>query len=74
MQVKIENTFLYKEFLAQREEIMKHKWYESERAGKDIGFAQALIDWTIKFKNKWIRERYPERQNTFQTLSSEGIL
>jgi hypothetical protein len=36
---------------------MKHKWYESEKAGRDVGFAYALIDWTMRFKNKWVRER-----------------
>lgn len=64
--MNIEGTSLYKEFLAQREEIMKHKWYESERAGKDIGWAQALIDWTLKFKSKWIKERHLNRQTTTQ--------
>ena len=33
---------LYKEFLAEREEILKHKWIESEKAGSDIGFEKAL--------------------------------
>jgi hypothetical protein len=55
--VNIEKTSLYQEFLAMKEEIYKHKWYESERAGYDIGFARALIDWTIRFKSKWIKER-----------------
>jgi hypothetical protein len=55
--IDVKETSLYKEFLAQREEIMKHKWYESERAGKDVGFAYALIDWTMKFKNKWLQLR-----------------
>jgi hypothetical protein len=55
--VNVHDTSIYKEFLAQKEEIMKHKWYESERAGYDIGFAQALIDWTVRFKSKWISER-----------------
>jgi len=55
--INLEKTSLYKEFLAQKEEIMKHKWYESERAGRDIGFAKALIDWTMKFKTKWVKER-----------------
>lgn len=59
--MNIQNTSLYREFLAQREEIMKHKWYESEKAGRDIGFAQALIDWTLKFKTKWFKERHPDR-------------
>jgi len=55
--INLEETSFYKEFLAEKEEIMKHKWYESERAGKDIGFARALIDWTIKFKSKWLQSR-----------------
>jgi hypothetical protein len=55
--INLEETSFYKEFQAQKEEIMKHKWYESERAGKDIGWAQALIDWTIKFKTKWLQSR-----------------
>lgn len=55
--IDIKVTSLYKEFLAQREEVMKHKWYESERAGYDIGFAKALIDWTMRFKTKWLQTR-----------------
>ena len=56
--VDVKKTSLYKEFLAQKEEVLKHKWYESERKGYDIGFAKALIDWTIKFKSKWLKERH----------------
>ena len=55
--INLEETSFYKEFQAQREEIMKHKWYESERAGHDIGWCQALIDWTNKFKTQWLRSR-----------------
>ena len=29
----VKNSVLYKEFLAEREEILKHKWIESEKAG-----------------------------------------
>ena len=28
----LKNSVLYKEFLAEREEILKHKWIESEKA------------------------------------------
>lgn len=55
--MNIADTSIYKEFLAIKEEVNKHKWYESEKAGRDIGWAQALIDWTIKFKSKWVSER-----------------
>jgi len=55
--VNVANTSLYKEFLAMKEEVMKHKWYESEKAGCDIGFARAVIDWTMRFKTQWIKNR-----------------
>jgi hypothetical protein len=57
MIVNIGDTSVYKEYLAMKEEIMKHKWYESEKAGFDIGFPKALIDWVVKYKSIWIRER-----------------
>lgn len=55
--VNVKETSIYQEFLAMKEEVMKHKWYESEKAGYDIGFAKAVIDWTMKFKSKWIEGR-----------------
>jgi hypothetical protein len=44
---------LYQEFLAEREEILKHKWIESERLGYDIGFERALLDWIRKHRESW---------------------
>jgi len=44
---------LYKEFLAEREEILLHKWLESEKAGYDIGLEQALLDWVQKYRFSW---------------------
>jgi len=38
----VKNSVLYKEFLAERAEILKHKWIESEKAGTDIGFEKGL--------------------------------
>lgn len=55
--MNVQETSIYKEYLALREEVNKHKWYESERAGKDVGWARALIDWTMKFKSRWVSER-----------------
>jgi len=46
-------TALYKYFLLMREEILKHKWFESEKAGHDVGFEYALLDWNFKFKCEW---------------------
>ena len=53
----VKESLLYKEFLAEREEILRHKWYESEKAGYDIGFERALTDWIIKHRAKWRKAR-----------------
>lgn len=46
---------LYKQFVEMKEEIMRHKWIESEKANCDIGFEQALIDWVNKHRAEWAR-------------------
>ena len=56
----VKNSVLYKEFLAEREEILKHKWIESEKAGKDIGFERALLDWIVKHRSSWRAKRTKE--------------
>lgn len=53
----VKNSTLYREFQAEREEILKHKWIESEKAGFDIGFEQALTDWIVKHRSKWRKAR-----------------
>jgi hypothetical protein len=53
----VKNSSLYREFQAEREEILKHKWIESEKAGYDIGFEQALTDWIVKHRSKWRKSR-----------------
>ena len=58
----LRNSLLYRHFQAQRQEILKHKWYESERAGYDIGFDRALTDWTIRYHSNWRKSRQPETQ------------
>ncbi len=56
----LERSSLYREFLAEREEILKHKWIESEKAGKDIGFEKALLDWIRKHRDGWRAARNPK--------------
>jgi hypothetical protein len=64
--VNVKQSAIYKEYLAMREEIDKHKWYETEKAGYDVGFVWALFDWTLKFKSEWLRNRRTEKKNTLQ--------
>ena len=56
------NSVLYKEFLAEREEVLKHKWIESEKAGSDIGFEKALLDWIVKHRSSWRERRMRENK------------
>jgi hypothetical protein len=49
----LERSSLYREWVAEREEILKHKWLESERAGRDIGFEHALVSWAVHHRALW---------------------
>ena len=52
-ELSLNRSSVYEEFLAEREEILKHKWLESEKAGHDIGYERALLDWIINHREKW---------------------
>jgi len=64
----VRNSVLYKEFLAERAEVLKHKWIESEKAGRDIGFEKALLDWIVKHRSNW-RERRRKEARTEKSAS-----
>lgn len=53
---------LYEIFLAEREEILRHKWIESERLGRDVGFEHALTEWTLVHRETWRAERHARRE------------
>ena len=40
------------ELSAQCEEILKHKWIESEKAGRDLG-QKAIVDWIDRYGAIW---------------------
>ena len=65
----VKNSVLYKEFLAEREEILKHKWIESEKAGADIGFEKALLDWIVKHRSNWRLKRLKEGRASVQATA-----
>jgi hypothetical protein len=65
----VKNSVLYKEFLAEREEILKHKWIESEKAGTDIGFEKALLDWIVKHRSNWREKRIKENRAVTKAVS-----
>jgi len=59
----LKSSSLYREFQAEREEILKHKWIESEKAGHDIGFERALTEWIIKHRSNWRKARQASATN-----------
>ena len=65
----VRNSSLYKQFLAERAEILRHKWIESEKVGYDIGFERALMDWIVRYRSAW----YEQRQVLLQKGSSCSI-
>jgi len=52
----VTKSSLYKQFVAEREEILRYKWIKSEEAGHDIGFEKALVDWTMDHRTHWRKE------------------
>ncbi|HJO09268.1 MAG TPA: hypothetical protein QGH16_05415 [Verrucomicrobiota bacterium] len=58
---KDKSTF-YKRYLAEREEVLRHKWLESERLGRDIGFERALMDWVLNHRAKWRKSQHAAGQ------------
>jgi hypothetical protein len=63
------NSALYREFLLEREEILKHKWIESEKVGYDIGFEKALLDWIVRHRAQWRAKRQKHSIETSTLIS-----
>lgn len=53
----VKRSSLYQEFLAEREEILRHKWVQPEKAGHDVGFERALLDWIRFHRDEWRTKR-----------------
>ena len=51
---------LYNNFVAEREEVLKHKWCLSEKAGGDVGLERTLIDWVRKHRTDWKKSKNRE--------------
>lgn len=49
----VRGSLLYRAREAEKQEVLRHKWLESEKVGHDIGFERAFIDWLIHHRTKW---------------------
>lgn len=61
----IKSSMLYREFQAEREKILEHKWELSEKAGYDVGFEYALTDWIVKHRSNWRKEWMREHERDY---------
>lgn len=68
----VKQSSLYQEFLAEREEILRHKWIESERLGYDIGFERALLDWIRKHRESWRNARRANGSSTTPPMKTKA--
>ena len=48
----VKTTRLVRQWEDMKREISLHKYYESEKAGHDIGWDRAKVDWMIRFGGK----------------------
>ena len=51
------------------EEINRHRWIESEKAGHDIGFEKASTQWLEEFSKAWMQYHMPKRKKSFSAPS-----
>jgi hypothetical protein len=64
-------SFLKDELVLQ--EIRKHKWLESEKAGYEIGFASAAYDWICRFGNDYLNHQISLSQERMHILQDALI-
>ena len=48
-----DTSTVYRYYKKELEEVLKHKWIESEKAGRDVGFNVALTDWIRHHRKAW---------------------
>ena len=58
----------YAEFLAELDEIQRHKWHLSEREGVDVGFERALSDWATSHRTTWRHVRNQIRDHLASSI------
>lgn len=51
----VHNTHLFRQWESIKHEINRHKWFESEKAGHDIGWERAAVDWTIRHSKDFFK-------------------
>ena len=48
-----DKSLLWKLYMLERQEILRHKWLLSEKMGYDVGYEVALFSWLRNHKRLW---------------------
>lgn len=48
-----DSSLLFREIIEEREEILRHKWILSEKAGRDVGIYETMVDWVANHRSEW---------------------
>jgi hypothetical protein len=65
-----ESSLYYRHVVDEQLEIDRHKWLESEKAGKDVGKDNARWTWVLHHKNNWHSEWISKNLNEIETKSN----
>ncbi len=53
----LERSETYLALKAEKAEIDRHKWFASEKAGRDIGFDRAKFEWIRHYKKDFLHKK-----------------
>lgn len=54
------------------EEIARHQWIESEKAGHDVGFEYAVEDWLRRFSKDWVAYNLPKQRSKEESSANSS--
>ena len=53
----VTGSTLYRQYAAQRQSIIRHQQRIEHREHRAVDFETALVDWMLKRRRSWMRER-----------------
>ena len=56
------------------DEINKHLWIESQKAGYNIGWERAMDEWVRLYSEGWMRYNMPEKYNAVKIREEKAKL
>lgn len=67
-----DTSTVYQYYQKELNEVLKHKWVESEKAGRDVGFNFALHSWIKNHREAW-RESIKKPHHENEVLKKHKV-